>query len=155
MVLWGVVAAPLWLRHGRRLGRTRYLLIEAFAVGFALLIVLGYVVPLGWTGFPGNTLWDWLELLVLPLAVVLIPVWIDLSEGVQPVHKAAGAVAVVLLVVALVGGYGYDWAWTGFGGNTLFNWMQLLIAPLLLPIVLVPFVAQWMTATIEEDERGR
>jgi hypothetical protein len=150
-----VVAAPLWLRHGQRLGRTRYLLIEVLAVGFALLVVLGYVLPLRWTGFPGNTLWDWLELLVLPLAIVLIPVWIELSEGVQPVHMAVGTAAVVLLVVALIGGYGYGWAWTGFGGNTLFNWMQLLIAPLLLPIVLVPFVAKWMTAVIEEDERGQ
>lgn len=147
-----VAVAPLWLRHGHRLGRLRHVLLEALVLGFALLVVLGYVMPLGWTGFPGNTLWDWLELLVLPLAVVLVPVWIDLSRGVQRVHRVAGAAALALLAVALAGGYGEGWRWTGFEGNTLFDWLQLLVAPLLFPIVLVPFVAAWTTAAVEDNE---
>jgi hypothetical protein len=32
-------------------------------------VVAGYLVPLAWTGFPGNTLWDWLQLLLLPFVV--------------------------------------------------------------------------------------
>jgi hypothetical protein len=150
-----VVAAPLWLRHGERLGRLRLVLLELVALGFALLVVLGYAVPLRWTGFSGNTLWDWLELLVLPLAVVLVPVWVDLSRGVQREHKAAGAAALALLAIALAGGYGADWSWTGFQGNTLFDWLQLLVAPLLLPLVLVPFVSEWMTAPVEQDQPPR
>jgi hypothetical protein len=147
-----VAAAPLWLRHGPRLGRLRHLLLEVAAAGFALLVVLGYALPLRWTGFAGNTLWDWLELLVLPLAVALVPVWLELSSGVERVHRAAGALALALLATALAGGYGYGWSWTGFRGNTLFDWLQLLIAPLLLPFVLVPFAAEWMTRGMEHDE---
>jgi hypothetical protein len=151
-----VTVAPLWLRHGHRLGRSRHLLLQGVVAGFAALVVLGYALPLGWTGFPGNTLWDWLELLVLPLAVVLLPVWIDLSHGVQLVHRVAGVVALALLTVALAGGYGYGWSWTGFQGNTLFNWLQLLVAPLLLPIVLVPFAARWAgAATVQGDDAPR
>jgi hypothetical protein len=146
-----VAVAPLWVRHGHRLGRLRHVLLEVVVAGFAILVVLGYALPLGWTGFPGNTLWDWLELLVLPLAVVLVPVWIDLSRGVQRVHRVVGAVVLALLVVALAGGYGYGWRWTGFKGNTLFDWLQLAVAPLLLPIVLVPFVGEWMTARLHEE----
>ena len=36
---------------------------------FAAVVLAGYVVPLAWTGFPGNTLWDWLQLVLLPLVV--------------------------------------------------------------------------------------
>jgi len=147
-----LTAAPLWLRHGRRIGRLRHLLLTGAVAGFGVLVLLGYLLPLAWTGFPGNTLWDWLELLVLPLAVVLLPVWIELSRGVRPVHKVAAAAALALLAVALVGGYGYRWSWTGFEGNTLFDWLQMLVAPLLLPIVIVPFVAGWMTPAAEADE---
>jgi hypothetical protein len=146
-----VAVAPLWLRHGHRLGRLRHVLLELAVGAFALLVVLGYVLPLGWTGFPGNTLWDWLELLVLPLAVALAPVWVELARGVQRVHRVAALVLLVLFVVALVGGYGYGWRWTGFEGNTLFDWLQLLVAPLLLPLVVVPFVAEWTTAVMEKD----
>lgn len=147
-----VTVAPLWLRHGHRLGRLRHVLLEALVAGFALLVALGYAMPLRWTGFPGNTLWDWLELLVLPLAVVLVPVWVDLSHGVRRLHRAVGIAALSLLVVGLVGGYGYGWRWTGFQGNTLFDWLQLLVAPLLVPLVLVPFVAAWTAAVVEAEE---
>lgn len=146
-----VAVAPLWLRHGHRLGRLRHVLLACVVGGFVLLVVLGYVLPLHWTGFPGNTLWDWLELLVLPLAVALAPVWVGLSRGVRPVHRAAGLGAVTLLAIALAGGYGYGWRWTGFHGNTLFDWLQLLVAPLLLPLVVVPLVARWTTAAMDEQ----
>lgn len=148
-----VAVAPLWLRHGHRLGRLRHLLLASAVAGFTLLVVLGYMVPLRWTGFPGNTLWDWLELLVLPLAVALAPVWVDISRGVRPIHRLAGAAALALLAVALAGGYGDGWRWTGFEGNTLFDWLQLLVAPLLLPLVAVPLVAQWTTSAMDENEK--
>lgn len=32
-------------------------------------VFAGYLVPLAWTGFRGQTLWNWLELLVLPAAL--------------------------------------------------------------------------------------
>jgi hypothetical protein len=30
------------------------------------VVILGYAVPWGWTGFRGNTLWDWFNLVFLP-----------------------------------------------------------------------------------------
>ena len=88
-----VTVAPLWLRHRDRLGRGRHLLLGLLVAAFALLVVLGYTLDLAWTGFPGNTLWDWLELLVLPLALGLLPVWVEVSQGVRPRHLAFGAAA--------------------------------------------------------------
>lgn len=149
-----LAVAPLWLRHRRRLGRLRHLLLGLGVAGFAVLVVLGYVLDLSWTGFPGNTLWDWLELLVLPLAVALIPVWTELADGVRPGHLLLAAAGLAFLTVALVGGYAESWRWTGFRGNTLFDWLQLFFAPLLLPIVIVPFLVAWMSEKAVSAEPG-
>jgi hypothetical protein len=32
--------------------------------------------------------------------------------------------------------YGFDWTWTGFQGNKLWDWIDLLLVPVLLPFVL-------------------
>jgi hypothetical protein len=66
-------------------------------------------------------------------------------------HAIAAACAVAAFAVAVVGGYAYDWRWTGFQGNTLFDWLKLLIAPLLLPVMLAPFAADW----VEREAAGR
>jgi uncharacterized membrane protein len=140
-----LVAAPLWLRYRDQLDRHRRLLLAIPVVCFAFLVAAGYVFDLGWTGFPGNELWDWLELLLLPLAIGLMPVWVELAGGVRRRHVALAAAAAVFLVVAIVGGYHEHWHWTGFRGNTLFDWIQLFIAPLVLPFVLVPVVEATLT----------
>ena len=49
-------------------------------------------------------------------------------------------VLVVLLAVAIVGGYFFNWNWTGFGSSpahikTLWDWLQLLIIPAVLAVV--------------------
>jgi hypothetical protein len=139
------VAGPLWLRHRARLGRRHRLAAAALVACFGVLVAAGYAFDLRWTGFPGNELWDWLELLLLPLAIALIPVWTDLTGGVRRRHVAAAAFATMFLAVAIAGGYGYHWHWTGFRGNTLFDWIQLVIAPLLVPFVLVPLTERAMT----------
>ncbi|MDT4978880.1 MAG: hypothetical protein QOG07_759, partial [Pseudonocardiales bacterium] len=45
------------------------------AGAFAVLVACGYLVPLTWTGFRGNTAWDWIRLLLVPvlLPTVLLP----------------------------------------------------------------------------------
>ncbi|MGH9886103.1 MAG: hypothetical protein ACREBE_11275 [bacterium] len=142
--------APLWLRHRDRLDRRRQAVFAGAAAGFAILVALGYGLDLHWTGFPGNRLWDWLELLVLPLTVALLPVWTELSGGVRRRHIAVAACALAALGVAIVGGYGLHWRWTGFQGNTVFDWLQLFVAPLVLPVVLVPLAGNWMVAAVVE-----
>jgi F0F1-type ATP synthase assembly protein I len=50
---------------------------------------------------------------------------------------ALSIVAVVFIAVVLVG-YLARWAWTGFAGNTVWDWLHLLLLPLLVPVVIVP-----------------
>jgi hypothetical protein len=146
--------APLWARHGTRLGRGVIATLAAVAAAFVVLVVLGYALDLGWTGFPGNHLWDWLELLVLPLVVATLPVWIELDS--PPVWLRAAALGVlVVFVVLVVAGYSLHWAWTGFEGNTLFDWLHLFVAPLLLPLVVIPAAAGWLTARVEPEHARR
>lgn len=137
---------PLWLRHARAIGGTRQMILAACAAAFGILVAVGYLLPLGWTGFPGNTLWDWLNLLALPLTVGLLPVWIEIANGIRPRHLAVAGLAIAALVVAAIGGYHYGWGWTGFEGNSLFDWVRLLVGPLVIPLVAAPMASRWLLA---------
>jgi hypothetical protein len=143
-----VAAVPVYLRR-RPQGRRRTAHLGGLSVA-AALVALGYLVPLAWTGFPGNTLWDWLELVVLPVAVVLAPLWIERGEPLPVRHRAAMAVGAAVFAVLVVVGYTAPWRWTGFTGNTLWDWLRLAIVPLLLPTILQPAVVAWLD---RDDER--
>ncbi|MGH2514144.1 MAG: hypothetical protein ACRDHP_00665, partial [Ktedonobacterales bacterium] len=47
---------------------------------FVLTIIGGYMFNWGWTGFRGNTLWDWLQLLVLPIVLASGGVWLNVQQ---------------------------------------------------------------------------
>jgi hypothetical protein len=132
------VLLPLWLRHGAELGTGLKLALAGVLAAFVLVVAAGYAIPWAWTGFTGNTLWDWLNLAALPLAVVLIPVFVELRERWGAQHAVTVGVAGAVFVVIVVAGYTIPWAWTGFTGNTLWDWLHLLLLPLLVPVVLVP-----------------
>ena len=142
---------PLWAQHGRELDGRRRAWLAMTAASFAVLVVCGYAFNLHWTGFPGNRLWDWLELLVLPLAVATFPVWRELSDGLTRRHKIGAAVGLVVFAIVVVGGYSFGWKWTGFQGNTLFDWLELLAAPIALPLLLAPAVKTWVTAGLPDE----
>ena len=36
-------------------------------------------------------------------------------------------------MVLIIGGYDWGWTWTGFTGNTFRDWLDLMIAPFLIP----------------------
>ncbi|MGH2870292.1 MAG: hypothetical protein ACRDNK_22330, partial [Solirubrobacteraceae bacterium] len=91
-----------------------------------------------WTGLVGNSLWDWLNLVALPLAVALIPFLNDLRREWSARHSAFTAAGTALFAALVLGGYLESWRWTGFTGNTLWAWLHLLLLPLLLPTVIVP-----------------
>ena len=139
---------PLLLRHREHLGRTHLATGVSVLVGFTILVLAGYLVPWAWTGFTGNTLWDWLSLALLPLVIATSTLWRP------PPHWAARHVvlltagASVALVVVLAG-YLVPWAWTGFTGNTAWDWIKLLLLPLLLPTLVLPRLLdaaeEWMT----------
>jgi hypothetical protein len=139
---------PLWIQHPEYMSRARWIAYATAAAAFTALILAGYLVPLNWTGFPGNSLWDWLGLTLLPIAVVSAPYLLSLLRSLRENHKREIMVAVVVAVWALtvVGGYAWNWTWTGYQGNTLWDWLGLLLLPLLVPTVLVPTAQRWASA---------
>lgn len=147
-----VAALPVWLSKSHLMRpRLRRALGGSLAL-FSGLVVVGYVAPLAWTGFVGNTLWDWLKLVVLPAVLVLVPV-VAADRGVlRPGHRVAAIVAAVGLLAAVLGGYVLGWGWTGFRGNTLWDWIQLALLPLIVPTLLTPRAMAWITAGIDEAE---
>jgi hypothetical protein len=144
--------APLLLRHRRRLTRGHRTAATVVAAAFGVLVLVGYLAPLSWTGFPGNTLWDWLELLLLPAVVATSSLWAGLG-AMRPHHLAAGAVAVASFGVLVAAGYLVPLSWTGFSGNTAWDWIKLLLMPLLVPTVLVPLVAEHVGQRLAPESR--
>ncbi len=143
--------APVWYRTRHQLRVEWRILVGGVAAAFAVLLVGGY--RLGWTftGFDGRTLWDWLELLVLPATVTAFPIWLALGRSMHPRLRQAGTGLLVAFAVLVTAGYTFDWHWTGFPGNTLWDWLHLLLVPFVLPVVLA-----WFSARVEQaEEQGR
>ena len=130
----------LWLRHRPPLNGKRTAAVGLVAALFVVLVVAGYLVPWAWTGFVGNTLWDWLNLAALPVAVALIPVLVELRSDWGRRHAAALMAGATVFVALVLAGYLVPWRWTGFTGNTAWNWLHLLLLPLLVPAVIVPLL---------------
>jgi hypothetical protein len=150
-----VAVLPIWITRTARLDpRIKRIALGACAV-FAVIVLCGYLIPWAWTGFVGNSLWDWLNLVALPLAVALTPLAVEIREGWTTRHTALGLTCGALFTVIVVCGYLIPWAWTGFTGNTLWDWLHLLLLPLLLPIVVVPALvprAQSRMVTVEAGD---
>ena len=143
----------LWLRHRPPLTGTWAAMVGVLAGAFVLLVMAGYLVPWPWTGFVGNTLWDWLNLAALPVAVALIPVLVERRSEWGRQHAvmlAAGAAAFLVLVLA---GYLAHWRWTGFTGNTAWDWLHLLLLPLLVPVVIVPLLRPVVTERFSDPDK--
>jgi hypothetical protein len=47
------------------------------------------------------------------------------------------------------------WSWTGFSGNTLWDWLHLLLLPLLIPAVVAPALTSIATAGMLGPEAGK
>lgn len=54
---------------------------------------------------------------------------------------ALGAGTIVIIILAY-GGYFLGWNWTGFDGNTFWDWLSLLITPVTLAVISVLFSIQ-------------
>ncbi|HEY2770652.1 MAG TPA: hypothetical protein VGI87_08795 [Solirubrobacteraceae bacterium] len=133
-----VSVLPFWLSRRTRVQRRHKLLGYGLLGAFSVLVLVGYTIPWGWTGFSGNRLWDWLELLVLPLAVALAPVMFELRDNWTRRHTLVALTLAATFAAVVLGGYLGGWRWTGFRGNTLWNWLQLWLLPLLIPMIVVP-----------------
>ncbi|HEX8970005.1 hypothetical protein [Oryzihumus sp.] len=123
--------------------RRRHTVAFGGVVGAIAVCALGgYLGGWAWTGFRGNTLWDWLHLLVLPVVLALLPLWLRTHRRLEMVWLLGLAVGALVFAVLVVGGYVLGWAWTGFRGNTLWDWLELLIVPFVLPIALLQVTRQ-------------
>jgi hypothetical protein len=140
---------PLWLRFSAHMSHRRRLTFAALLAAFGVFVLIGYLVPLGWTGFTGNTLWDWLTLVVLPVAVISVRAWPASRREIRTAHVVGFVAIATGLIVTLIGGYAASWQWTGYPGNTLWDWMQLLLAPIVINSVLIPKAVRWASGGVE------
>jgi len=92
-----------------------------------------------WTGFRNNTLWDWLQLLVLPVVLTSVTIWFSTHKRWNVLWKWLIALALVALLICAFGGYFLNWTWTGFHNNTLWDWLKLLVLPTVLTAVSIWF----------------
>ncbi|MCU1472268.1 hypothetical protein [Amnibacterium sp.] len=145
--------APVLLLHRRRLRRRHHVILVSALAAFALLIVVGYLVPLVWTGFRAKTLWDWFGLTLLPLVVTATPIWVRADE-VRREHLMVAALAVLVFAGFVVEGYTVPLGWTGFVGNTAWDWLKLLLLPVLLPTVVIPLLSSTMLRALVGDDQG-
>jgi MFS family permease len=138
---------PVFLVHRERLHRRHQGIAAAALAGFAVLVLAGYLVPWGWTGFTGNTLWDWLSLALLPLVIATSTLWRSPARWSRR-HRSVVAIGAALAVLVVLAGYLVPWGWTGFVGNTGWDWIQLLLLPVLVPTLVLPLVVEgteaWM-----------
>ena len=124
---------PIWIRTHVRLTRWWRGGFAVLGAAFVVLVIGGYRLGWEWTGFTGNTLWDWLELLVLPVSVSLLPLWLATERRFSSRHTALGALAALAFATVVFCGYVIPWAWTGFRGNTLWDWVHLFLVPFAIP----------------------
>lgn len=149
---------PLWLKFSEYMSAARRRALGAAVALFTALVLLGYLAPLGWTGFRGQTLWDWMTLLLLPIAVATVQAWPSSGRAVNRLHLTVIALIVGGLIVTMIGGYGSNWTWTGYQGNTLWDWLQLVLAPVAITTVIVPLLARLVSGEVGDralDERAR
>jgi hypothetical protein len=140
---------PVLLLHRDRLrGRPRIILVAASAV-FVALVLAGYLVPWEWTGFTGNTLWDWLQLALLPIILATVTFW-PAAEHLRPAHWAAFVTAGTVFLVIVLAGYLVPWSWTGFSDNKAWDWLKLLALPVLLPTVVLPALKGYLNGSPQE-----
>jgi hypothetical protein len=103
-----------------------FFVLAIIAIFLLLSAVGGYLFHWTWTGFQGNTLWDWLKLFLLPVALVTAKISF---KGHQRMWLTVAILVTVALAVIGIGGYLLHWTWTGFQGNTLWDWLILLLLP--------------------------
>ncbi len=113
----------------------------ASVVILVLLEIGTYAFNWSWTGFKSNnTLWDWLQLLLLPLALAVVPIWFMAEEEQQRIWLSqlrwVLMIVVVIFAVLFIGTYAFKWQWTGFHDHgRLWDWLGLLLVPVIVAIL--------------------
>jgi len=156
---------PLWMQYGKYITRGRRVIAGATAAACIGLVILGYLLPaFSWTGFPGQKLSNWLQLLLIPAAVATTTVMVSRrgqlrrGRGLRPYQAWIAAALVAGWIVTLIGGYRLGWTWTGYQSEpspppslgSMWDWLVLAL-PMAFPIILLPSLSKWVTG----DAAGR
>lgn len=70
-------------------GRVVRLAVTAGGVAVLVSIICGYLFDWSWTGVAGHELWDWIELLIVPLGLALVALLFNSWERLQVSAKSA------------------------------------------------------------------
>ena len=104
-----------------------------------------------WSGFSGqDTLWSWVSLLASPVALAILPLELLTRGWSRRPWKVAGTAVAFVFAVVASGGYAFGWAWTGLSGVHLWDWLHVL----LFPVVLV-FLPSWAAQGAMLGRTGR
>lgn len=109
--------------------------VAAFAtLMLAVVVLLAAMGPRWpWTGFVNNdNLWSWLKLLAQPLAFAALPLLLLSRDRWSRPWKAGLVLVVGTLAITAVGGYALGWGWTGYADKRMWDWLNLLLFPLVL-----------------------
>ena len=111
---------PLWIQDRDYISRPRRVAYGVVIVAWTGLVIAGYLIPLNWTGFQDQMLWDWLGLILLPVALTTTialtssRVRSSKARSLRPYQKGLIAALAVGWIVTVIGGYLLHWRWTGY-----------------------------------------
>src|SRR5215213_9369283 len=76
--------------HSRWRSTKRWLLWAGgvVAVAFVIVVIWGYLFGWKWTGLPKRTLWDWLQLLIIPAVLAGVGLWFNRQQREQELQTA-------------------------------------------------------------------
>jgi hypothetical protein len=135
--------------------RARTMVRGALVVAALVALTGGYVGGWHWTGFRDNKqLWDWLQLLLLPVAFATLPLWLRRSQYMSRARRATYAAILVAFGVFVLIGYEMPLGWTGFTGNKLWDWLTLVLLPVALVTVrtgMDPHAHRWIRLELDVD----
>jgi hypothetical protein len=75
----GVSSISRWIQAHPAL----MLVMLSLFVGILVLALGGYFLGWNWTGFKGNTFWDWMSLLITPVTLAAVSILFSLQQGQQ------------------------------------------------------------------------
>ena len=142
---------PLWIQDRDYISRPRRVAYGVVIVAWTGFVIAGYLIPLNWTGFPDKTLWDWFVLILLPVALTTTMaltssrIRSSKARSLRPYQKGLIVALAVGWIVTVIGGYLLRWRWTGYAGNALWDWLTLLLLPLVFPTILLPALLKWIS----------
>jgi len=134
-----LAGATLYFSTDRKWRREWTVALYVIAALLLVSVVGGYIFNWSWTGFQGNKLWDWFTLVLQPFGLAALSIFFGSTAKWREGFTLAIAVIVVFLLVSVVGSYAFNWSWTGFQGNHLWDWLKLLLLPVTLAVVSISF----------------